>query len=172
MRDHPKSRGWFLACGQRVVQNDSMGKQKLFLRGLLIARVNWMEQRLYEGAARNGYGDVQPALSRMGVHLTGKPIGLSELASRLGVSRQAVHKLANEAARQGYVEFVDSPTDARVKLLRFTPAGRKMSASAEQELDAIEQEIAAQIGPQKMNLLKEVLAMPWFEGDRDRRLGS
>lgn len=146
-----------------------MSKHSPYLRQLLLHRFHWMEDRLYANAERNGYGDITPAMSRLLAHLAGKPMGLSELARRLAVSRQAVHKLALEGARLGYVEFIDSDTDARVKLLQFTDKGREMSESAERELRLIETELEHHIGSDRLELLKDVLAMPWFTGDKDRR---
>lgn len=136
-----------------------------------MSRAAWIEQRLYAEAERNGYGDITPSMSRLLAQLAGRPLGLSELGRRLSVSRQAVHKLANEAAALGYVEFVASDSDARVKLLRFSPKGRTMAASAERELVRIEAELCQHIGHERVQLLKELLGMPWAEGDRDRRSG-
>lgn len=143
----------------------------LYLRHLLLSRSDWMERRLFDGAARNGYGDLTPAMSRLCAHLAGRPLSLSELARRLTVSRQAVHKLATETANLGYVELVDSEQDARVKLLRFTPKGRDMADSARRELEAIEAQLAEQIGVDNMDALKNLLAMPWAaeESERGRR---
>lgn len=138
-----------------------MKSYKPYLRHLLLSRSNWMEERLYANAERNGYGDVTPAMSRLFAHLAGKPQPLSELARRLSVTRQAIHKLALEGARLGYVELVDSEQDARVKLLRFTAKGQDMARSAERELILIETELTGQIGAERLQLLKEVLALPW-----------
>jgi DNA-binding MarR family transcriptional regulator len=146
-----------------------MGPQKTYLRQLLVARTDWVEQRLYANAERHGYGDVTPAMGRLFALLAGRPQSLSALARRLAVTRQAVHKLANEAARLGYVEFIDSDADGRIRQLRFTDKGRAMSASAERELDAIEEALARDIGADRVSLLKEILAMPWAPGERDRR---
>ncbi|PRD66297.1 MarR family winged helix-turn-helix transcriptional regulator [Malikia granosa] len=146
-----------------------MRQHKPFLRRLLLSRTDWMEQRLIASAERHGYGDVTAAMSRLCAHLAGKPMGLSELARRLAVSRQAVHKLASEAASLGYVEFIDSEKDGRIKLLRFTQKGWDMAESAERELLAIEAELAEQIGPERLELLKEILALPWSAQERERR---
>lgn len=146
-----------------------MTQAKLYLRHLLLSRSDWMEQRLFDGAERNGYGDLSPAMARMCAHLAGRPLSLSELARRLTVSRQAVHKLAAETANLGYVEFVDSEDDARVKLLRFTPKGWEMAESARSELEAIEAQLAAQVGADKLEQLKTLLAMPWAADEPVRR---
>jgi DNA-binding MarR family transcriptional regulator len=86
---------------------------------------------------------------------------LSELARALSVSRQAVHQLANEAARLGLVEFVASESDGRVKLLRFTQKGWAMSESAARAFAAIETELAQQIGAQDLAELKRILGKAW-----------
>jgi len=157
-----------VAPGSGLRENPGMTPHKLYLRHLLLSRSDWMEQRLFDGAARNGYGDLSPAMARLCAHLAGRPLSLSELARRLTVSRQAVHKLAAETAKLGYIEFVDSEQDARVKLLRFTLKGWDMAESARNELEAIEARLADQIGADKLALLKELLAMPWTQEEREK----
>ncbi|MDD2545105.1 MAG: helix-turn-helix domain-containing protein [Burkholderiaceae bacterium] len=142
-----------------------MKPAKTSLHQLLLARSQWMNARLMEGAARHGYGEVTDAMSRMFAHLAGRPVGLSELARLLAVSRQAVHQLANEAAALGLVEFVPSESDGRVKLLRFTQKGWDMSDTAVCEIEAIEAALAAQIGATDLAELKRILARPWVAGE-------
>jgi DNA-binding MarR family transcriptional regulator len=138
-----------------------MQPHKTLLRHLLLARSDWMEVRVMDGARRNGYGEVTTAMNRLFAQLGGRPVGLSELARALSVSRQAVHQLANEAARLGLVEFVTSESDGRVKLLRFTQKGWAMSDSAARAFAAIETELAQQIGAQDLAELKRILGKAW-----------
>ena len=145
-----------------------MTVHKHLLRHLLMARSDWMEQRVMALAARNGYPHVTTAMNRLFAHLGGKPLGLSELARRLSVSRQAVHKLAQEAEQLGLVEFVPSEEDGRVKLLRFTQKGWRMSEKAAASFAEIEQELARQIGTQELESLKRILALPWPEALPDQ----
>lgn len=144
-----------------------MSTPKAPLRQLLIERSDWMEAQVMEGARRHGYGEVTTAMNRLFAHLRGRPVGLSELARKLAVSRQAVHQLANEAARLGLVEFVRCEADGRVKLLRFTQKGWTMSEHAARVFEAIEAELARQIGAQDLAELKRILARPWSP-DEDR----
>lgn len=140
---------------------------RTLLRHLLADRTNWIEERLMAGAGRMGYGEVTHAMSRLFALLVGRPVGLSDLARSLAVSRQAVHQLANEAARLGLVEFVASESDGRVKLLRFTQKGWAMSDTARREYEAIEAELARQIGPQDLAELKRILSKPWSADEQD-----
>ena len=145
-----------------------MTAHKNLLRHLLMARSDWMEQRVMGLAERNGYPHVTTAMNRLFAHLGGKPLGLSELARRLSVSRQAVHKLAQEAEQLGLVEFVPSEEDGRVKLLRFSQKGWRMSEKAAASFAEIEQELAAHIGAQEVESLKRILAMPWPDAAQDQ----
>jgi DNA-binding MarR family transcriptional regulator len=131
------------------------------LRYLLAQRAAWMEAQLHAGADREGYGYVTPAMSRMFGQMGREPISLSALARRLIVSRQAVHQLANEAVRHGLVELVDSPTNRRVRLVRFTPKGEAMFASGTRTLARIERELAERIGAEDVETLRRILALDW-----------
>jgi DNA-binding MarR family transcriptional regulator len=51
-------------------------------------------------------------------------VTVSELARHLGVSRQAIQRLADDMVIDGMVEFVKNPGDARAMHLLLTEAGR------------------------------------------------
>ncbi|MEM5427708.1 MarR family transcriptional regulator [Cupriavidus oxalaticus] len=125
-----------------------------------------MEARVMEGAQRNGYGEVTPAMNKMFAHMVGPPVSLSELARHLAVSRQAVHQLANEAARLGLVEFVPSELDGRVRLLRFTEKGWTMSAVAAKDFESVEDELAKRIGNDDLATLRRILGKAWSEDEQ------
>jgi DNA-binding MarR family transcriptional regulator len=140
---------------------DRMPNSSPYLRNLLLYRTEWMETRVVDSARRNGDTYLTPAMSRMFGYIARGPIGVSDLARHLGVSRQGVHKLASEAARFGLIEFVDSSADRRIKLLEFTAKGRAMSVSAVREFAAIENELVAQLGRQDVDALKRILGRAW-----------
>jgi DNA-binding MarR family transcriptional regulator len=51
-------------------------------------------------------------------------VTVSELVRHLGVTRQAIQRLADDMARDGLVEFVKNPGDARAMHLLLTEAGK------------------------------------------------
>jgi DNA-binding MarR family transcriptional regulator len=51
-------------------------------------------------------------------------VTVSELARHMGLTRQAIQRLADEMASDGLVEFVANPGDARAMHLSLTAAGR------------------------------------------------
>lgn len=139
-----------------------------YLRTLLLRRTEWMESRVLEAASRNGYGGITPAMNRLFGHMRSRPVGLSDLARQLGVSRQAVHEVVGQAQELGLVEVVASQGDARVKLVRFTEAGWAMSETAARELRAIEVALAAQIGERDLETLRRILSLPWSQDEAPR----
>jgi DNA-binding MarR family transcriptional regulator len=53
-----------------------------------------------------------------------KPVTVSELARYVGLTRQAVQRLADEMASDGLIEFVANPSNARAMHLRLTESGQ------------------------------------------------
>lgn len=145
-----------------------MSASKPYLRNLLLYRTEWMEARVVESAKRNGDTYLTPAMSRMFGYIARGPIGVSDLARHLGISRQGVHKLATEAARFGLIEFVGSSSDRRIRLLQFTDKGRAMSVSAVREFASIEDELAARIGRRDVDELRRILSRTWSEEPSER----
>jgi DNA-binding MarR family transcriptional regulator len=131
------------------------------LRGLLLLRSDWFEDRVLQAAPRFGYRFVTPAMHRLFAHMSSKPVGISELARRLAVTRQAVHQTVGEACRRGIVELVDDPLDARVRKVRFTAKGMHMVRSAQQVVRRIEAELERRLGVRDLAALRRILAKEW-----------
>lgn len=140
-------------------------KQKAFLRNLLLHRFEWMEEQVLQRAAEANYQFITPAMNRLFAHMWGQPVGLSDLSRRLGITRQAVHKVASDAARHGLVEFVESTVDARVVMLRFTEKGWAMSDSASRDFEAIETALIKKIGAENVHELKRILSLAWGDNE-------
>ncbi len=73
------------------------------------------------------------------------------------MTRQHIQQIANEAAADGLIEFIDNPAHKRSKLLRLTPKGERVDAEMTERLktfagdlaedfDAAELATAARVG--------------------------
>ncbi|MCV6976435.1 MarR family winged helix-turn-helix transcriptional regulator [Mycobacterium bourgelatii] len=94
--------------------------------------------RLRAAFAAAGLDGLRPAQAVALVPLATGGLHASELAERLGVTRQAVAQGVAELDRNGYVTRAANPADARTRIIELTPRGRQalrvMRASAlEQE---------------------------------------
>lgn len=54
------------------------------------------------------------------------PMTVAALARSRPVARQWIQRLANQLAKEGFIEFVDNPDHKRAKLMRITPDGRNL----------------------------------------------
>ncbi len=64
------------------------------------------------------------------IELSPVPLPVAHIARNMGLSRQAVQRLANELAADGLVRFTANPHHARAKLLGLTEKGTQAHAAA------------------------------------------
>ena len=99
------------------------------------AFVDLLHARLDE----RGFDDVRPAYGVVFRALRDEPLTLTELATRLGVSKQAAAKVVDEMVGKRLVRRRPAPDDARAKLLDLAPRGRRAMSTAQEigrEIDA------------------------------------
>ncbi len=63
---------------------------------------------------------------------------LTELAARAGITQQSMSELVSVLELRGYLERLVDPTDRRARLVRLTPAGKRMARQALHEMRLIE----------------------------------
>ena len=83
---------------------------------------------------------------------------LTELARRMGVTKQAVGQLVDELEQMGQLERVPDPEDSRAKLVRFSKRGRKGLLDGLAVLRELEAELVAAVGKQRVAELHDTLA--------------
>lgn len=83
---------------------------------------------------------------------------LTELARRVGVSKQAVAPLVDEMVEMGVLERIADPEDARAKRIRFAARrGRSGLLEGLAVLAELERELAAVMGARKLAQLHALL---------------
>ena len=80
-------------------------------------------------------------------HISAEGVRASEVAKKLGISKQAVSKRINELVEFGTVERIPDPTDGRAMLVRFNASS---VLEGVQHLNALEEEFANVVGPDEM----------------------
>ena len=91
-------------------------------------------------------------------HLTFEGVRVVELARKLEISKQAVSQTLGEMADAGVVELTPDPSDGRAKLVRLTARGAASIAQGLSVLEALERELAGEIGEGTMRALHDALA--------------
>ena len=132
------------------------------LKQLLLDRSDWFAREILESISLSAeYAFITPAQSRVLALMGGKPASMAELARRLAISRQAVHKTVAELVRRGILEVRDDPDRGNSKLVLYTETGRELNRAGARMIERVEQRIAERIGPQGLAELKRLLGTDW-----------
>lgn len=115
------------------------------------------ERALARARARTGK-PIRTAHTTLFPHIDLEGTRLTDIAKRVGVSKQAVGQLVAELEEMGAVERVDDPEDGRAKLVRFTRSrGRLALFDGFELLAELESELEAELGARTMNDLRRAL---------------
>ncbi len=90
-------------------------------------------------------------------HLAHAGIRATELARRLGTSKQAIAPLVQDLIDAGVIERAPDPSDGRAQLLRITPRGRDAMAHGLGLLVALAAELEPELGSERMARLHDDL---------------
>jgi len=102
---------------------------------------------------------VRPAHTALFPHLDFDGIRLTDLAARVGVTKQAIGQLVDDLAALGMVERAGDPADRRAKRIRFSRRGYAALMQGLGTLREIEEALAAAIGRRRMRELHETLKL-------------
>ena len=58
------------------------------------------------------------------IYLAGQPLSVAQIGRRMGLSRQAVQRIANDLEKLGFCTFAPNPDHARAKLVLLTDKGQ------------------------------------------------
>ena len=82
---------------------------------------------------------------------------LTDLAARVGMTKQALGEFVAALQEAGLVEVTVDERDRRVRLVRPTPAGQELQRVIESAIGGIERRWAAEVGPERWATFREVL---------------
>ena len=86
---------------------------------------------------------------------------VTDLAERVGMTKQALGEFANDLERQGLLETVRDPADRRVRILRPTRRGRQAVVASESLIGSIEAQWRERLGPRKWDQLRRLLVQAY-----------
>jgi DNA-binding MarR family transcriptional regulator len=100
---------------------------------------------------------VRAAHTALFPHLNFEGIRLTDLAAKVGVTKQAVSPLVDDLAELGMVERVKDPDDSRAKRIRFSHRGHAALMHGLGVLVEIQEVLGATVGARRMRELHETL---------------
>ncbi|MZD10000.1 MarR family transcriptional regulator [Streptomyces sp. SID5785] len=103
----------------------------LALSTALLAAAGELTRRIHEGVVARGFDGVRPAHGFAFVRISAGDATVTDVATHLGVTKQAASQLVDELERKGYVERRPHPGDARARLVVLTESGRACTRAAD-----------------------------------------
>ena len=124
-----------------------------------LLRIPWeaVRRRMLERLHQHGFDDLEAP--HVNVLLYPGPQGSrpSELAVRLGTSKQAVNYLLGELERRGYVERHADPDDLRSRRIALTERGEAAGWVMRDAVIEVEREWEAKLGQKQFAHLRQLL---------------
>ncbi|MFF4351133.1 MarR family winged helix-turn-helix transcriptional regulator [Streptomyces sp. NPDC001530] len=128
---------------------------------LFIEAKRWFDDALLASMRAAGEQPVSSAQGAVFAMLDDEGTSISELARRIGVTRQTAHQAVHGLIGTGLLEQVPDPDSARASLVRVTAEGARVHRRAQATLALIEQALAERIGPAAATALRRALSEPW-----------
>lgn len=152
-----------VSCSRGRVRDDdaealSSAKQRSTLQ-LLFKAARLLNERAIARVRERTGADVRVAHTTLLPHVDLEGTRATEIARRLGVSKQAAGQLIDELVAMGQLERVSDPRDARAKLVRFTTRGRRAMLEGLGVLGELEAELARELGQSRIAALHATLAL-------------
>src|SRR5690349_14465790 len=101
------------------------------LSAALLAASGDLAQRIHDGVVARGFTDLRPAHGFAFARLAPDGATVTDLATHLGVTKQAASQLVDEIVCKGYAERRPHPQDARARLIVLTERGWACTRAAE-----------------------------------------
>jgi DNA-binding MarR family transcriptional regulator len=115
------------------------------------------DQALARMRTRAGAPRLRPSHAALLPHLDLEGTRLTDLAARMGVTKQAVGQLVEEMEQMGVLTRTTDEEDRRAKRVRFSTRGKRGSLQGAGILGEIEQELTATLGQKPMSSLQAIL---------------
>ena len=124
-----------------------------------LLRMPWevVRRRMLAALHERGFDDLE--MPHLNVLQYPGPAGArpSELAARLGMSKQALNYLLGELERFGYLERRPDPDDLRSKRIALTSRGSSVIPVIREAVHEVERDWALELGPERFDQLRALL---------------
>ncbi|MCG8672208.1 MAG: MarR family transcriptional regulator [Pseudomonadales bacterium] len=131
------------------------------LAQLLMRAFYWADEGLQNYLQSKGWPEITRAQSLVFVNIGEGIKRPSEIASKVGVTRQAIHQTINELVDAGFVRLEPDPKDRRAKVVQYTELGEKIGLEAIKGLAYVEDALANRIGSDVVQALRSGLIRDW-----------
>lgn len=131
------------------------------LKQVSVAQLLFKAARLWNGQAMRRlqarFPQAREVHTSVLPHLDWEGTRITELAQRMGVSKQAASQLVQDMVKLGMLELKPDPSDGRARRVYFSPLGLQALQEGLAVLAAMQRELAAELGQSEMDALLDLL---------------
>ncbi|MEV6807611.1 MarR family winged helix-turn-helix transcriptional regulator [Streptomyces sp. NPDC017248] len=138
-----------------------MSHRAAHLPQLLSEARRWFEDALFASMEAAGEQPVTTAQASVFAMLDADGTTVSELARRIGVTRQTAHQAVHGLIGMGLLEQEPDPGSARRRLIRMTAEGLRVHERAQATIGVIESVLVERVGPDAVRALRTALVADW-----------
>jgi len=127
----------------------------------LLSGFYWFDEGLQSYIRACGWPEVTRPQSMVMANVVMGVRRPSDIARRLGISRQAIHSTLKSMIDMGMVELADDPGNLRVKVVVLTPTGEAMRRDAQRAMQLMIAALVGRIGKDAFQATADTLARDW-----------
>jgi DNA-binding MarR family transcriptional regulator len=121
----------------------------------------WFDEGLQNYLRQQGWSEVTRPQSMIMVNVVLGVTKSSEVARRLGISRQAVHATIAQMVAMDLLTLKDDPSDRRSKVIGISKLGSRRRQDAQTAMRHLTKELARRIGRENVENLMTVFSQDW-----------
>jgi DNA-binding MarR family transcriptional regulator len=138
--------------------------------GFLLREVyGLLQDDVYEAVAAAGHSGLRAMHSAVLRHLPPEGGRVADLARASGLAKQSATYVVENLVELGYLRTEPDPEDGRARRIRYTARGNKLLAALAKASSEAESRLAAALGPEKLQALRDALEATLSELPRKDR---
>jgi len=131
------------------------------IKFLLLNKLSAVEELSLQEAKAYGYDDTDIiSSSKILTFVDNGVVTISSIAKKIGISRQAVHKVVQNLAAKDFL-VLEHQNNKRDKQICMTSKGKELLKCRQEVMGKVEEEIAQKIGKEDLCELKKLLMCEW-----------
>jgi DNA-binding MarR family transcriptional regulator len=139
--------------------DDLSGERSRYIGAMMRVVWQWVRDEMYAGVITAGYDDLHAAHVSLWRYPGLDGLRPSELADKLGITKQSVNDLLGHLEEKGYLGRAPDSTDGRARVIRLTPRGQRLEQTIYDEARAAQMRIADILGPRRFAQFHSSLEM-------------
>jgi len=132
-----------------LVEDQTTGRGGPYVGAMMRVVWQWVRDQLYAGVVAAGFDDLSAAHVALWRYPGLDGVRPSQLADRVGITKQSVNDLLGHLEQHEYLMRVPDSADGRARVIRLTSKGRRLQETIYAEAGSAQLRIAEILGPRR-----------------------